>query len=302
MYNNSIQTESFELVSSNYAAAIAWMAGLGIQLQHGRTQYYDKVLQHWKDAYQTAPAEEGKRLYPDFVSAMFEIHDFVRVYTAFKDVPAAELTHIVHKLRRAVTGPIHRIDETPASTAARNFLFEAATMAVGHQPALGLNALLDAPDAGFAFQARSVWIECKRIGSVTAIEENVRKASRQLTGPLSGPGLGHRGLVALDVSKVINCGDSIYVADDDQQLLTTVNRMMNDFIVQHSPIWEDIYERRHRKLIGTLIRFAFMATSRRRNLLVYASQWAVSPRARCSESDKQLLDDLVGAIQAAVGV
>lgn len=302
MYKNSIQTESFDLIAANYAAAIAWMAGLGIELQHGRTQHYDKVLQHWKDAYQTAPAEEGQRVYPDFVSAMFEIHDFVRVYTAFKDVPAAALTHIVDKLRRAVTGPIHRVDETPASTAARNFLFEAATMAVGHQPALGLRALLDAPDAGFAFQSRNVWIECKRIGSVSAIEENVRKASRQLTGPLSRPGLGHRGLVALDVSKVINCGDSIYMADDDQQLLAIVNRMMNGFIIEHSPIWESIYERRHRKLIGTLIRFAFMATSRQRNLLVYASQWAVNPRAGCSASDEQLLEDLVGALQAAVGV
>ena len=60
------------------------MESLGIKLLHGRTSHYDRVLQYWRDAYQTATTKEGQQVYSDFVSSMFEIHDFVRIYQALK--------------------------------------------------------------------------------------------------------------------------------------------------------------------------------------------------------------------------
>ena len=89
----SIPTETYEAVFEHYSAAIQWMDGLGIKLSPGRTSHYERVVRHWKDAYKTASAAEGRDIFPDFVSSMFEIFDFVSVHKAFQHVPSI-MTHI----------------------------------------------------------------------------------------------------------------------------------------------------------------------------------------------------------------
>lgn len=69
-----------------------WPRSLGVlQSQAGRTAHYEKVLRHWKDAYRTASDEEGREVFPDFVSTMREIFDFVSVHKAFGNLPTDEL-------------------------------------------------------------------------------------------------------------------------------------------------------------------------------------------------------------------
>ena len=67
---------------------------------------------------------------------------------------------------------------------------------------------------------------------------------------------------------------------------------MDQFIEQHSAVWESVYRRRSPKVIGTIVRFAFMATSEERNLLVRASQWGLNPRLGAAESDLYSLQEL----------
>jgi hypothetical protein len=256
------------------------------------------ALRHWKDAYKTATADEGRQIFPDFVSSMFEVFDFVSIHKAFDGVPADQLTYIVQKLQRGVNGPINAADETPESTAARNFLFEAAVAAKAQRPEKGIEAILDArSDTGIRLNGKKLWVECKRVTTVSKIESNARKASSQLETILAGEvGSGHRGIVAMDVSKVLNKGDKIFVTQNDNELLVSVDRMMDQFIQKHSHIWQRVYERRQKKIIGTIIRFSFMATSEARNLLVHASQWAMNPRLRISTSDEQIQRQLVATL------
>jgi len=293
-----IPTETYESIFEQYSAAMKWMTGLGIKLSPGRTSYYEKVIGHWKDAYKTATAEEGQQIFPDFVSSMFEIFDFVNVYKAFEGVPAHQLTSIVEKLQKGVNGPINAADETPVSTAARNYLFEAAVAAKAHHPDRDIEAILNArSDTGIRLNGKKIWVECKRVTTADKIESNARKASSQLETILAGEvGSGHRGIVALDVSKILNQGDKIFVAMNDDELLTSVDRIMDRFIEEHSHIWQRVYERRRKKIIGTVIMFSFMATSEARNLLVHASQWAMNPRLGIATSDEQIQRQLVATL------
>ncbi len=286
----TIPTETYEAVFDEYSAAMRWMAGLGIKLNPGRTSHYEKVVGQWKGAYKTATADEGRQIFPDFVSSMFEVFDFVSIYKAFEGVPAHQLTSIIGKLQKGVNGPINAEDETPDSTSARNFLFEAAVAAKAHCPDKGIEAILDAKsDTGISLNGKKLWVECKRVTTVGRLESNARKASSQLETILAGEvGSGHRGIVALDVSKILNRGDSIFVTRNDSELLASVNRIMDQFIEEHSHIWQHIYERRHKKIIGTIIRFSFMASSEARNLLVHTSQWAMNPRLGVATSDEQI--------------
>ena len=294
----SIPTESYEAVFEQYSAAMRWMEGLGIKLSPGRTSHYEKIVGRWKDAYKTATADEGRQIFPDFVSSMFEVFDFVSIYKAFGDVPALQLTSVIEKLQKGVNGPINAADETADSTAARNFLFEAAVAAKAHRPDKGVAAILDArSDTGIRLDGKKIWVECKRVTTVDRIESNVRKASRQLETVLAGEvGSGHRGIVALDVSKILNRGDKIFVTRNDSELLASVDRTMDQFIEEHSCIWQHVYERRHKKVIGTIIRFSFMASSEARNLLVHASQWAMNPRLGVAASDERIQRQLVATL------
>lgn len=298
----SIPTETYEAVFEQYSAAMMWMAGLGIKLSPGRTFHNEKIVGHWKDAYKTATADEGRQIFPDFVSSMFEVFDFVSIYKAFEGVPAQQLTSVVEKLQKGVNGPINAADEAPDSTAARNFLFEAAVAAKAHRPDKGIEAILDArSDTGISLNGKKIWIECKRVTTVDRIESNARKASSQLETILAGEvGSGHRGIVALDVTKILNRGDMIFVTRNDSELLASVDRTMDQFIKKHSHTWQRVYERRHKKIIGTIIRISFMASSEARNLLVHASQWAMNPRLGIATSDEQIQRQLVETLATSL--
>jgi hypothetical protein len=152
----SIPTESYEAIYKQYAAAILWMSGLGIKITSGRTSHYERILRHWKEAYKTAPADEVVEIFPDFVSSMFEIFDFVRIYNALHGTPANQLEFVIEKLQKGVNGPIHAVEETAESTTARNFLFEATVTALAHRPDQGVEAILDAKsDTGIRINGRS---------------------------------------------------------------------------------------------------------------------------------------------------
>lgn len=296
----TIPTQTYEAILEQYSAAMAWMKGLGIRLSPGRTAHYARVIQHWTGAYRTATEEEGRQVFPDFVSSMFEVFDFVRIHQAFSSVPASQLTSITQKLQAAVNGPVDAADETPDSTAARNFLFEVTVAAKAHRPDRGVTAILDAgSDTGIRLDDKKLWIECKRVTTVHKIESNARKASSQLERVLASElGAGHRGIVALDISKILNRGDKIYIARDDNELRESVDHIMDQFIQDHSHIWQRVYQRRQRKIIGTIIRFSFMATSETRNMLVHASQWAMNPRLGVAPGDEQVQRKLVVTLGA----
>jgi hypothetical protein len=295
----AIPTESYEIILEKYRSSVAWFASLGIEVQMGRTAHYEKVIRYWKDAYQSATAEEGEKIFPDFVSSMFEVFDFISIFQSLVDVPHAQLKAVVEQLKKGVNGPINAADEKPESTTARNFLFEAVVCAKAHSPDRGIQAIFNTPsDAGILISERKLWVECKRLTSVTKIESNVRKASNQLELVLKGMvGSGHRGIVALDISKILNRGDKIFVAPNDRKLLASINRLMDNFIERNSHVWERVYANKSKKIIGTIVRFQFMATSEARNILVHASQWAVNPRRGIKSSDEEVLQNLVSALK-----
>lgn len=294
-----IPTSSYTDIYERYASAVSWMKALGIKISPGRTAHYEKVLRYWKDAYQNAAQEEVSAAFPDFVSSNLEVQDFIEIHESFKDESFSRLSAIKEKLSKGVNGPINAVEETSKSTVARNFLFEAVVAARAHRPEQGVKAILDAKsDTGISVEGKKLWTECKRVTSISAIENNVAKASRQAESIIRKQiGSGHRGIVALDVSKILNPKDQIFVKANDHELQLALDKMMSSFISAHSSVWHKIYERRTKKIIATFVRFSFMASSDDRNLLVHASQWGVNPSVNATEADKYLLKNLVRVVR-----
>ena len=295
-----IPTESYQAIYDRYSATIAWMNSLGVSLGRGRTAHYDKVLEYWKDNYKSASDEETKKRFPDFVSSIFEIHEFLGIYESLKSVPTSKLGSIASKLQNAVNGPIRASDESPNSTAARNYLFEAIVAAKAHKPSGGVTAILDAKsDTGINFQHKKLWVECKRITSPEGIEKNVRKASNQLESIFrKNVGAGHRGLVALEVSKIFNDGDKLLVRRNDAELSKTIAEITESFIKNYSGVWQRVFAKKHPKIIGLIVRTSYMATSEDRNLLVHVSDYGINPRIGISESNSNLQKSLVKVLKS----
>jgi hypothetical protein len=297
-----VPTESYEQIYQNYSDALAWMNRIGVKFSSGRTNHYEKVVRYWKDEYKTASEEQGKTIFPDFVSSMFEVHDFINIYKAFRDVPVPQLPQLVDKLQKGVNGPINAADETPKSTTARNFLFEATVAARAHRPQMGVEAILNAAsDTGIKIDKKKLWVECKRVTSTGQIKANVKKAVSQLETVIRKQnGSGHRGIVALEVTKILNRGGQIYVANNDSQLIASIDEMMDSFIKDYSEVWQDLYMRKDKKIIGAIVRFSFMATSESRNLLVHASQWGMNLRRGISNNDANLLKALASQLKGEI--
>jgi hypothetical protein len=287
----SIPTQSYDTLSNDYQKALSWMEELGINISPGRTQHYAKIIDYWKSEYKSASEQEGKDIFPDFVSSTYEINDFIDIYKSLHTELPAKLLHIAEKLQKGVNGPVNSAQETSKSTTARNYIFEALVAARCHAPSSFINSILDAKsDTGIEIGNKKIWIECKRITSIKKLEANVRDARNQLEKILrSRIGSGHRGMVAIDFTKILHEGDKLLVKENDAALQASITQIMDIFIAQYSKQWEKVYKSKTKKIIGTMLRFSTMATSESRNLLVKVSEWGVNPRIGIRSSDEEAL-------------
>ncbi|MBQ0763731.1 hypothetical protein [Marinobacter psychrophilus] len=73
---------------------------------------------------------------------------------------------------------------------------------------------------------------------------------------------------------------------------------MNDLIERFAPVWQRILARMDRKVIGTIVRFAFMFISEERGLLVHTTQWGLSPRERTSRHNEKIQQKLALSLNA----
>jgi hypothetical protein len=295
----TIATDSFENINNDYADAIEWIRSIGVTITSGRTQFYEKVIRSWTEECSTVSEQGGKDIFPDFVSSMFEVMDFIDIYKSLRNVPISRIQSIASKLQKGVNGPINLVSEANDSSTARNFIFEALVAALSHRPENGIETIFDSvSDTGFRFKNKNVWVECKRITSLEKLEANVSKACSQLETILKrDKSTQHRGLVAIDFTKILHPGDKIYVKQNDRELVEGLNSISDQMLKQCSKEWDKVYVRKSNKIIGTLLRFSTMATSEERKLLVKASEWAINPRRNVSNSDKTLLRELFSKLE-----
>ncbi|WP_434050465.1 hypothetical protein [Marinobacter salarius] len=155
------------------------------------------------------------------------------------------------------------------------------------------------PDTGFKVGDKKVWVECKRITSFKKLEANVRDASEQLERAFKrNPGSAHKGLVAIDISKLANDGSKILVKPDENSLRADMGRYVEHFIEQQRQQWEKVYRKRDKRIMGTLVRLSTMASVEERNLPTVATEWVVNPRDHLPEADQNFLQQLASALDS----
>lgn len=294
-----IPIDSYENIRDNYVSSLKWMKSIGVKITSGRTKFYEQIIDTWTRDFRAASVDQANAIALDFISSLFEVMDFIDIYNSFKSAPQENLKSIAYKLQKGVNGPINLKDETSTSTTARNFIFEALVAARGHNPERSVYSNFDAlSDTGLIIDEKHIWIECKRLSSEDKLEANARKACDQIESVMRHQiSTQHRGLVAIDFTKIVNSGDKILVQKNDKDLVQALESLSSAIFRKHSRRLNSIYEDKNKKIMGTLIRFSTMAKSEGSNLMVRANQWSIFPKQTISAADENLLYKLVASMQ-----
>lgn len=293
-----IDSRPYDDLLNQYRSSTRWLEGLGLNIGNKRVERYSKFLEYLTGNYKTLEVEEYRKIYPEAVNTLYEVTAISEIYESLNKIPIEDLGGVIGKLKKAITGPDHSIDETASSQEARNYLFEVITIARLHKPENKLFAMLNAKtDTGIDFLNKKIYIECKRIHSVNNLEKNIRDASNQLKKVISGKiGSGKRGLIALDVSKLINPEFNLLVQPTERSLLNSLSMLVGDFISDNNHIWNKVIREKSNKIYGVIIRVSVMGVSEDRNLLVTCSQWGLNPRNDAKEIDNLLLRELAKSL------
>lgn len=296
-----ITKQSAGQLLQEFEETLAWIRSLGINLSIGRLSHYNKIAKLWTDIIE-GKITAGHNFNSELISTVFEVPTFIDIYHAFKSTDCSSLNGLISKLEKAVDGPNHLSEENPASSTARNFLFEAIVTAKLHNPSQGLNAILDAPsDVGILFNKKKIWVECKRVSSEKKLRANISKACKQLKTTLEKhPQIGQRGLIAIDISKLITQPppNFVFETEFESQIDEYSKLMLDEFIRANSSIWQETMKSHDERIVGTLLRLQIVATSREKNTPIYVAQWGINPRLNISLDDQRLMKDIVTRIQS----
>jgi hypothetical protein len=134
------------------------------------------------------------------------------------------------KLKTILTGPLMVKDED-ASTGevnARNIFFELELAADLMSRGVVITGF---DDVTFLFEGKCIHIECKRLHSDKAVENNVNKACSQLGNKLVSS--DDLGIVALAIERVTRADERLLEIDGDQYLEAASNDLLVHFFSHH---------------------------------------------------------------------
>jgi len=201
----NIVSAKFETINEQYKEAISWLEKIGIKVGKNRINSYSKYLDNLIYQFKNGNNDTLNKLFPESVNTFYEVNAITSIYNALREINNKDIEGIKSKLQKAVCGPEIETDETDKNNTARNYLFEVLVSSKMHNPSKGVFVdFLSKTDCAVSFLHKSYLIECKRIQSKEQISKNVRKAGNQLEKALKNKiGSNNRGIIALDVSKII---------------------------------------------------------------------------------------------------
>ncbi len=116
-------------------------------------------------------------------------------------------------------------------------------------------------------------IECKRLLSEKRFEEQLSKASEQL-GDFLDNEPDAKGLIAMDVTKLKNRGEGIYVVANSMAAKIGLGNLLETTLREH---WNSLKKVNDKRIIGLLLHIHTPAFLREESLLTAAKQSALWP-------------------------
>jgi len=174
---------------------------------------------------------------------------------------------MLEKLKRALGGPAAPTDETARSSDPRNILFE-----------LTLGALIEAsgqlvkhgehPDLTLPLRRRDVLAQCKRVLSEKQLEKSMKDAAGQLEDDFNQARGTAVGLIAIDVSRIVNPEWECLTFSTPQQVSTAMQGRLSSIVDRTLRVRAQFSF----PIVGTLFRFSTIAHDVTHNRYVFANE------------------------------
>ena len=168
--------------------------------------------------------------FPKFLNGFHESNEILEACDQFPDLSAPGLRN---RLKRVLSGPEILADEEAVSGGPRNYLFElvmASTL-----KAAGFEVGLDGDeDVYFEISGVPCFMECKRVFSQRKLGERIGKAANQIRQRCNNAQDSRaRGIVAVDVSRLINPGIHLFDCATLDGLSLEAERKIESFRVEN---------------------------------------------------------------------
>ncbi len=216
----------------------------------------------------TAKQLESRPDFEDLVWASVESIEFAETYAGLVPMNPKELAPLFEKV---LEGPLHPGAELAGTTAeGRNTMFQ-LRLGAGLRGAGGEIKFEEPSDVNLNLATGCLLIECKRPFKGQNIRSNIEKARAQLKKNLDRAAPGTGGVVAISLSKVLNSGSRLFVADDPSGF----RRLQQELIDAHKENSSDYDSLVDLRLTGILYHMYTPALVRDPRLITKAEQAVV---------------------------
>lgn len=251
-----VTPHTIQEIAAEYSDAVAWLASIGFPVERGRLAEYQQVVTSlsanfpahgWGDLSDAAHRER-------LCTALLEVRELISIHRGLAKLSDEESTRgFAHYLK----GPYSPKNELAgaASNRPRNIGFELYLNALfayaGFKPLYGSDA-----DLSFTIGEQTFFLEAKRPTTSQATKELIGKANKQLARRLKMfPGNNAKGIIALDLTKVINPDNKVmpvYGEDHLHSLLYKEDKLQIELL---SHCW---HRKRHERVVGVLLHYKLL--------------------------------------------
>ena len=287
-------TNTFREVSEKLQSALSWLQTLGIVPNPTRHGEYQRLMTRLVVSQEAKDAGALRAEFPRFNNMLFEVHELIEIHSSLAGKFDDE---IGRQVKLFASGPTTYLleDASNSSNRARDFGFELATMAVLSRAGLPLDLSIPT-DVAARFKHRILMFECKRPQSIESVPRLIKKAVDQLAKKYKSVNRRtHKGIIAIDITKVVNPHFNIFVARENEAIDQTMSETLETFASDTKKYWAGI---RHSRTIGVLFRLRQMNAieTEETNRLVYGNQFLLTNTAGTGFVDMALAEDLAATI------
>lgn len=251
-----VNNHTLKEIAEQYESAVSWVASIGFPVDRGRLDAYRRIVAELSANFETHgwgdfdSAEHRERV----CRTLLEIRELISIHRGLAPLPEPDSAT---GLRHCVKGPFSPTSElaSTASNRARNTGFELYLNALfafgGLRPRYSTDADLLAD-----YRGHTVFVEAKRPASAGGVERAIHDANRQLSRRLDHlDGQDAMGLLALDLTKVINPDSKVMPVSDEEHLRAL---MWNEDTRQIAMLRSYWHKRRHPRTAGVMLHYRLL--------------------------------------------
>lgn len=265
---------TYEELAVDLECAIEWIERFEIVVDRTRVGRYRRLLAEVVELQDSGDASQENSRFHQYVNALFALHELALVHRSFVDRGHDDFVR--GRMGSVTAGPISYTEEVPSSSSnlARNIEFE--LILAGHCVSGGLQLTPSlVSDVTLQVADRVVLLECKRPQSQKGLVRAISDAKDQLMRSyFSLAGHSFRGVVAIDVTKVVNPSFEILRASTLEEVNLRMVKALVNLLTRNNRTLQRLF---YRKTLGLILRFSAMAeVGLNETNLMYCQHYAVA--------------------------